>query len=821
MIDYEKLGAFYLGRSFDLHAGELGPDLILYDSKDLTTHAVIVGMTGSGKTGLGVTLLEEAAIDGIPALVIDPKGDMGNLLMTFPSLAADDFRPWIEKDEAAHKGMSPDEFADDRAQLWRNGLAQWGQLPDRIQRLKDAADFAIYTPGSDAGLPLTVLRSLDAPPPAVLDNADAMRERVMAAVSGLLALLGIEGDPIRSREHILLSNILDHAWRQGRSLSMAQLIHEIQNPPFNKIGVMDLETIFTAADRLQLAMTVNNILASPSFAAWREGEPLNVQRLLYTPEGKPRISVISIAHLNDRERMFFLTILLNEVVAWMRSLPGTSSLRAMLYMDEVFGFLPPTANPPTKTPLLTLLKQARAYGLGLVLATQNPVDLDYKALSNAGTWFLGRLQTERDKQRVLDGLEGATTAAGMQFDRQRIEQTLSGVKSRVFLMNNVHEDEPVVFQTRWALSYLRGPLTREQIAALMAPRRATQPSSVPASTVTTVAALPPPRSAAAPLKADALPPVLSAGIAQFYLAVDRAQADAANLVYRPAIVALGRLHYTDSKSATDTWREIVRVAQIDSDMPRYVWDECEHWDDADVDLEREPQPQVRYVSLPSELATVKSYTSWKTQLKESIYRSERLMLICCPTLKLYSHPGETEGDFKVRLKDDARARRDTEIERLRSKYAPRIERARERERKAEQRVEVEREQAEAAKRSAYVSWGSSLLGALLGRKLTSSANVTRAGSAMRSTSRASQQSSDITRAEADERERQAEREALERELEDQLHQIDDAYHIDTLAFEPYEVKPRKSDISIDTCGLLWLPWRVEANGIAEAAWTRR
>ncbi|MBX3437081.1 MAG: ATP-binding protein [Planctomycetaceae bacterium] len=816
MIDYEKLGAFYLGRSFDLHAGELGPDLILYDSKDLTTHAVIVGMTGSGKTGLGVALLEEAAIDGIPALVIDPKGDMGNLLLTFPSLTADDFRPWIEKDEAARKGLTPDEFAADRAELWRNGLAQWDELPERIQRLKDAADFAIYTPGSDAGLPLTVLRSLDAPPPAILDNADAMRERVMAAVSGLLALLGIEGDPIRSREHILLSNILDHAWRQGRNLSMAQLIHEIQNPPFNKIGVMDLETIFTAADLLQLAMTVNNILASPSFAAWREGEPLNIQRLLYTPEGKPRISVVSVAHLSDRERMFFLTILLNEVVTWMRSQPGTTSLRAMLYMDEVFGYLPPTANPPTKTPLLTLLKQARAYGLGLVLATQNPVDLDYKALSNAGTWFLGRLQTERDKQRVVDGLEGATAAAGMRFDRKRIEQILSGVKSRVFLMNNVHEDEPVVFQTRWALSYLRGPLTREQISALMAPRRAEQ--SAPGTAPSTDPDVPLPQTIAAPLTADALPPVLPAGIAQFFLGVDRTQSVGENLVYRPAIIARGRLHYTDTKSGTDTWREIVRVAQIDGDVPRYVWDECERWDEADQDFEREPHKQVRFVSLPSELAAAKGYTTWKTQLRESIYRSERLTLTFCPTLKVYSRPDEIEGDFRARLRADAREKRDTEVEKLRGKYASRIERARERERKAEQRVEIEKEQADAAKRSAYVSWGSSLLGALLGRKLTSSANVSRAGSAMRSTTRAAQQSSDITRAEADERERQAEREALERELEDQLHQIDDAYHVDSLSFEPYEVKPRKSDISIDTCGLLWLPWRMDENGIAEPAW---
>jgi hypothetical protein len=680
MIDYEKLGAFYLGKSYDLHAGELGHDLIMYDSKDLTTHGVIVGMTGSGKTGLGVTLLEEAAIDGIPALVIDPKGDMGNLLMTFPALKAADLRPWVEKEEAARKGRTPDEFAADQAKLWRSGLAQWGQQPERIARLKDAADFAIYTPGSDAGLSLTVLRALDAPPPAVLNNSDAMRERVQAAVSGLLTLLGIDADPIRSREHILLSNILDRAWREGRSLSMANLIHEIQNPPFDRIGVMDLETIFPAGDRLQTAMTVNNVLASPSFAAWMEGEPLSVQRLLYTPEGKPRVSVISIAHLNDRERMFFLTILLNEVLAWMRSQPGTSSLRALLYMDEVFGFLPPTANPPTKTPLLTLLKQARAFGLGLVLATQNPVDLDYKALSNAGTWFLGRLQTERDKQRVLDGLEGASTAAGVAFDRRRIEQILSAVRSRVFLMNNVHEDEPVVFHTRWALSFLRGPLTREQVAMLMGPRKAEHAQQAAEEVGSETRAMPAARPMPAAVSAEALPPVLAADISQFYLAVDRSRAgsDSENLIYRPAIIGMGRVHFSEAKSNTDTWRDILRVHPIDSDVPRHVWDECEEWDGDALELDDEPVPDVRYASLPSELSNSRNYTTWKTQLLAGLYRGDRLRLMRCPALKSYSQPGETEGDFRVRLKGEARELRDIEIEKLRSKYAPKVDRLKDR-----------------------------------------------------------------------------------------------------------------------------------------------
>jgi DNA helicase HerA-like ATPase len=400
MQDFERLGVFYLGRTYDLAARKPDDGLLLYDSKDLTTHAVCVGMTGSGKTGLCINLLEEAAIDSIPAIVIDPKGDLSNLLLTFPQLQATDFEPWIDPEEAKRASVTPAQLAATTAEQWKKGLAEWGQDGARIQRLRDAVDMAIYTPGSSAGLPLTVLRSFDAPPASTRDNNEAMREAVSAAASGLLGLLGIDADPLKSREHILLSNVLDRAWRDSRNLDMAALIRAIQTPGFDKVGVMDLESFFPAKERFELAMQLNNLLASPGFSAWMEGEPLDVQRLLYTPEGKPRLAILSIAHLTDAERMFFVTILLSEAIGWMRGQSGTSSLRAILYMDEIFGFFPPISNPPSKAPMLTLLKQARAFGLGVVLATQNPVDLDYKGLANCGTWFLGRLQTERDKQRV-------------------------------------------------------------------------------------------------------------------------------------------------------------------------------------------------------------------------------------------------------------------------------------------------------------------------------------------------------------------------------------------------------------------------------------
>ena len=397
--DYELLGKFYLGRDYDLETKELQDELVLYDSKDLVTHGVVLGMTGSGKTGLCISLLEEAAMDNIPAIVIDPKGDISNLLLTFPELQAQDFRPWINEDDAAKKAITPDEHAQNQADLWRNGLASWGQAPERIAQFREKVDLTVYTPGSNAGLPVSILSSLDVPEFEVLDDGEALAERIESTVSSLLSLVGVTADPIQSSEHILLSNIFNHAWRADHGITLESLITHIQVPPFDKIGVMDLETVMPEKDRRALAMKMNNLLASPGFSTWLQGEPLDINHMLHTPEGKPRISIFSIAHLGDSERMFFVSLLLNQMLGWMRSQSGTTSLRAMLYMDEIYGYLPPTAVPPSKKPMLTMLKQARAFGLGILLATQNPVDLDYKALSNIGTWWLGRLQTERDKAR--------------------------------------------------------------------------------------------------------------------------------------------------------------------------------------------------------------------------------------------------------------------------------------------------------------------------------------------------------------------------------------------------------------------------------------
>ncbi len=836
---YEQLGAFFLGEVVDA-SGERTGEPFLYDARDLTTHAVCVGMTGSGKTGLCVSLLEEAAIDGIPSIAIDPKGDLANLLLTFPDLRPDDFLPWVDESEALREGQSREQYARTVAERWKRGLADWGQDGARIRRFEQSVERAIYTPGSRAGRPLRVLRSLEAPAPALRGDADALAERTQATVSGLLTLLGIDPDPIRSREHILLSKLVQGAWAAGRSLDLAALIREIQSPSFPRVGVFDLESFFPASERQGLAMTLNNLLASPGFAAWMEGEPLDVQRLLTTSEGRPRLSVLSIAHLSESERMFFVTLLLNEVVAWMRSQPGTQSLRAILYMDEVFGYFPPTANPPSKRPMLTLLKQARAYGLGCVLATQNPVDLDYKGLSNTGTWILGRLQTERDKARVMEGLEGVSATTGARFDRARTERQLAGLGNRVFLVNDVHEDGPVLMQTRWALSYLHGPLTREQIARL-SPRpegaEATEaqppaspvaegaPASAPADArlaaagaTATGRAARPAQTAEAALPPDAGRPVLAPGIDEAFLPIVGAVGEGEGVVYRPTLLGLATLHYVQAQAGLDRWESVALQAALDQGLRGSPWKRADRLAPEALRLEAEPDGRARFAPLPGSAARARSYPHWTKMLASQLYRDCTLELFRCRALKQVSTPGESEGDFRARLRTTLHERRDLALGKLRKRYATRMERLQARIRRAQQRVEREEAQYEASKRSTVISLGATLLGALFGRKLGSTRNVGRATTAVRGASRAVRERGDIARAEQELGALQRELAELDAELQEELDRVRERQDELALEFEPVVVRPRKSDTTIDRLALVWAPWRILRDGSAEPAW---
>ena len=790
--DYEKLGVFYLGRLYDTQSRATQRELLLYDSNDLLTHGFVVGMTGSGKTGLCISMLEEAAIDGVPAIVIDPKGDLGNLLLTFPNLAADDFQPWIDVDEARRV----EDYAETVAGRWRKGLGEWGQSAERIGRLRAAADFAIYTPGSTSGRSLSILKSFAPPESAVMNDEELLAERIETTVTSLLGLIGIAADPIQSREHILLSNLLSEAWSSGREIDLAALIELIQQPPMQKVGVLDLETFFPSKARFELAMRLNNLLAAPGFAAWLNGEPLDIGSLLYTSEGRPRVSIMSIAHLNDAERMFFLSLLLNQLLGWMRQQSGTSSLRAIFYMDEIAGYLPPVANPPSKAPMLTLLKQARAFGLGLLLATQNPMDIDYKALANCGTWFIGRLQTERDKARLLDGLEGALHAAGGNLDRANLDAILSGLGGRVFLMNNVHEGGPVAFMTRWAMSYLRGPLTRMQIKTLSAMN---MPSVTQKTTPATVV-----RQKVSAGAGSAIKPAVGPGVEEVFLppSGDRPTAGQ-SLVYQPRVLAIATVYFSDARKGVHEQQTTTLLADCAAAAGSLDWREADEIEVGEEELSLSAaSDQARYLSLPSAMGRAESYAAWRKDLIETLYRSNQIELLRSRQLKLLSRPGEPESAFRIRLQHAARELRDELKEKLRKKYEPKFKALQVRRQRAELAVEREAQQASAAKLQTGISVGATLLGALFGRR---SSSIGRATTAARSAGRTVQQWKDIERAKEGvaiiDQQLLALNDELQREVEQSWLQIDPASE----PLETVSIKPKKTDISIDRLALAWVP----------------
>lgn len=816
MEDFEKLGVFYLGRPYDLALKQPKDGLLLYESKDLVTHAVCVGMTGSGKTGLCMALLEEAAIDGIPAIVIDPKGDLSNLLLTFPELSQTDFAPWVNAGDAEKKGLTVEQFAGQQAELWRKGLSASGQDGARIKRLRAAADFRVYTPGSSAGFPVSILNSFSVPPAAILEDSELLNERVGTTVTSLLGLLGVDADPIRSREHILLSNIINRSWISGTDLDLGALIQQIQSPPISKVGVMDLESFFPARERFELAMVLNNLLAAPSFSSWLEGEPLNLQNILYTSAGKPRIAIFSIAHLNDAERMFFVSLLLNQTLGWVRTQSGTTSLRAILYMDEIFGYFPPVANPPSKLPLLTLLKQGRAFGLGVVLATQNPVDLDYKGLANTGTWFIGRLQTERDKARVIEGLEGVSTTAGQSFDRQKMEQTLAGLGSRIFLLNNVHDNAPEIFESRWAMSYLRGPLTRSQIKTLMDPVKgeattaAPQPLS-PATTAPPAAAV----AATAPAVGSVSRPVLPPEISQYFVPL-RSNVPDATLIYQPMVLASAEVRFTNK--LVDTSDSLVMLTPIATGAFPVDWDQATEAEIAISDLEQSPMADGQFTDLSGPALKAKSFDTWKKDFISWVYRTQKLDLLQSPALDLVSRPGESERDFRVRLQQSAREKRDEAVERLRQKFAPKIATLEERARKAEHAKERETEQAKSQKMQTVISFGATLLSSFMGRKAVSIGTLGRATTAVRGVGRSMKEAQDVGRAEENIQAINQQLAELNEEFRTATEEIGLKFDPQTEQLETVSVKPTKANIAVELVALAWVPYWRDAQGRATSAW---
>lgn len=828
-VDYPN--RFYLGRIFDHTRGETTDEPYLYDPDDLTTHAVVVGMTGSGKTGLCIDLMEEAALNNLPAILIDPKGDITNLLLHFPELRPSDFEPWINPDEARRDGKTVAQAAADTAALWRNGLESWGIGPDRIRRLRDAAVRTIYTPGSTAGNPISILASLRAPQVDWSLHLESVLEQIEGTVTALLGLIGnTNPDPVGDPEHILLSKIIEAAWRDGRDVELGELIMQTQNPPFDKIGFFAVDQFFPPKDRMALAMRLNNLVAAPSFQPWITGEPLDIQSLLYAPDGRPRQSVFYIAHLSDTERMFIVTLLYSAIETWMRSQAGTTSLRALVYFDEIFGYLPPTANPPSKKPMLRMLKQARAFGVGMVLATQNPVDIDYKALSNAGTWYIGRLQTERDKMRLLDGLQGATGGA---FDRATADRMLSGLGKRVFLVNNVHEkDGPQLFQTRWAMNYLAGPMTRTQIQALNA-LAGSEPVATPVTTggAGAGATLPTRESAAeasTPLDdytqtRPAVPNRLDEyflpqrkGVSEALRAADRDDArdvERHGIVYLPSLLLQADVTYTDRRGSFSEDRRYTVVLPADAVGPRVRFADFEVEPIDPRSLDRRPDPDARFAELGSALSEEKVTRGLGSEFSDFIYREKALELFENRELKLTSEPGEPRAAFVARCEDAADKLEDEEVDKIKERYETKLDRLRDKLRDEERELSEDEAKLAALKRETLVrhaetiyNIASSFLGG--GRRRVSGVST-----ALRKQRMQADAKMDVEESEAEIAELKQDLVEMQREQEEALEAIDRKWAEIVQQIETVRVSPFKKYINIELMGIAWRPhWLLSLDG---------
>jgi hypothetical protein len=834
----EQLGSFYLGAEYDLAGGVRKDDSpIHYDARDLVTHAVCVGMTGSGKTGLCVGLLEEAALDKVPGILIDPKGDITNLLLQFPDLQPADFAPWINAQDAERKGQTVEEFAAATAGNWQKGLTDWGIGGDRMRKLAHEVGYTIFTPGSDMGVPLNIMGSLAAPDLDWNSEAEAIRERISGTVAALLGLAGVNADPVRSREGILLSTIFEHFWQQGQNLDLAKLILSIQQPPVRQMGVFDVDTFFPEKDRFGLAMAFNTLVASPRFQVWLQGEPLDVERMFYDAAGKPRHSVIYIAHLSDSERMFIVTLILESLVTWMRRQSGTTSLRALLYFDEIFGYFPPVGEPSSKRPLLTLLKQGRAFGLGCVLVTQNPVDIDYKGLTNAGTWFIGKLQAERDKERVLAGLKGALSEAG-QADKADYDKLITQLGSRVFLMHNVHDDGPVVFTTRWAMSYLRGPLTLNQVRTLVAPQKqgtappaavvtpAAPPAAAPAAGAPESASPAAPTLPAAPAGLQTAPPSLDPAVTQVFLPAVLDEAGArrylaeeaggqisvvsAQLVYQPGILGMASLRFTDRKLGVDEQVERMLLAEPEEGPAGYDWERAELISVRQRELLRSPERVEEgqgpyFPAAPEGASTARKLTAAGRQLEDHLYYKTTLKVNLHEQLGLAQGPREDERAFRIRLQQAAREQRDAEVDKLAKQTATQIDKLTDKITRAQQKLTETQMQAQAKQTEQWINIGESVVSMFMGRR--SSRAVSSAASKWNQASRAAAEVEETKQALAS---MDAEIKQLEADLKARTDEITAAWDSVLDNITTTEIKLRRSDVNLGGTMLAWAPyWRIQ------------
>ena len=801
----QKPGDLYLGHLLDEQTSEPTETPLHLPSHRLTTHGVIVGMTGSGKTGLGVVLLEEILSAGIPALILDPKGDMGNLLLNFPSFDPGEFEPWVDAGEARRKNLSTTQLATETAELWKNGLGRSGIEAGQMEKLIRSVDFQIVTPGSTAGIPLNVIGDLSPPDQSFGDAAEILRDEIEGLVSGILVMADLDADPLTSKEHILLSNLVEHAWKQGKALDLPTLIGQIQTPPLRRLGVFELDTFFPEKERIKLAMRLNGLVASPSFSEWIQGTPLDMNSLMRAPDGRPRATIVYLSHLSDSERVFVVTLLLSKLVTWMRQQPGTSELRALVYADEVMGFAPPTAEPPSKKPILTLFKQARAHGVGMVLATQNPVDLDYKLMSNAGTWMVGRLQTERDKARIIEAIRSASG----DVDVSAWDARISGLGKRQFVLKTARSAKPELFTTRWAMSYLRGPFTRTELMRLKEaddavpdtpPRDPGEPAMEAAVPST------PPTPPAPTLAEDESPvqPRVAEGIPVRYLDPAAPWAEKLGIGssgnrLEAGLAARVRLLFDDRRGNLrheEEWEAVVFPLHGDlrGEDARMV-------DHDERDFRPEPSGESVYALPAVALDESGFFNDAEKAIEEYLYRNQSLTLWRNSELKLYSRVGESEEAFRERCLDTAEDLADADAEKIRDRYEAKFKTARRRASQAERRVrELEVDTDQRRQQELIAGAGDVLSMFLGGRRRTRSLSGI---SSRRSQTRRTQER--LRSAEEKLEEYEDAIIELEEELQEDLTDIWSKWEGTAADLESFDVGLEKTDIHLADLILFWAP----------------
>lgn len=782
-------GKFFLGKEASLQDLTLSDQEYLYKADHLTTHGMVFGMTGSGKTGLCIDMLEEAVAEDIPLILIDPKGDLTNLDLIFPDFLPADFQPWVSPVEAAKKGKSAAEYAKDTADKWKTGLESWGIKKEQVENIKNRADVRIFTPGSSAGMRISILDGFKKPDVDFADDEEGMVEKIRSSVSALLALLDIENDPLKSKPHILISNIIEHYWRLGRSVSIEDLIINIQKPPIQKLGVFAVDQMIDEKERAELSFQLNNIIASPTFRFWTTGAPLEAGSLFKkSGNNKLPVNVFYIAHLTDNERMFFVTLLLNEIVYWMRSQPGSGNLKYLVYMDEIFGYLPAyPQNPPSKNPLLILLKQARAFGLGVVLATQNPKDVDYKALTNMGTWFVGKLQAEGDRERVMEGLTGIAGQSGEIVESSRIKEIITGLKSRKFLVKNVHDKGGLkVFQTRWAMSYLAGPLTRDQIKVLTKEQK----KAAAETSLKEQAAAPAETEAQTGEKVHLLPFAPKPDIPLDFIYDNRAASGS----YSPYLYIDGEVVFDEQRLGLYIRKEYYISAPLE---PAIDWHKA-------VINEEEPQFSDEAVENtagyePFEIKLNFSQSKrLQSSLKDFLFGELSLDLFKNNELNLVSQAGESREAFSQRCRDVVEKMIDKEIDKVKETHERRINRLEDRIEREKLNIEKLEQEHKAKRTEELISAGESILGMLLGGR--SRRGFSAAARRRRSTSSAA------TRVKLKkERVSQLDEDLIElqEELEDKIADIEDEFYEKADNIQPFEVRLEKNDIIISRQAILW------------------